>query len=200
MQPQILDSIEVLPGPPVSPLVSAPIATVSTSMSMLTPPATLHSPTPSPSRTPPSPCLSPTRTPSVAGSDNEEEEDISTIKPPPPAPRYFLRNYGVAKIARVINPNDEEEPATYHQAVNHPYHGKEWEIATQEEYDLLMKNETWEVVPRPANRNIITSRWVFKHKRDEMGKIVRFKARIVARGFSQIYRVDYLETYSLSQS
>jgi hypothetical protein len=59
-----------------------------------------------------------------------------------------------------------------------------------------MKNETWEVVPRPANRNVITSRWVFKHKKDEMGRIVRFKARIVARGFSQIYGIDYLETYA----
>src|SRR5579859_5329136 len=92
--------------------------------------------------------------------------------------------------------DNEEEPITYQQAINHPYHWKEWEIAAQEEYDSLMKNETWEVVPRPTNRNFIMSRWVFRHKKDEKGKIVRFEARIVTHGFSQIYGVNYLETYS----
>jgi len=87
----------------------------------------------------------PTRTSSVTSS-NAEEEDISTIEPPPPAPLYSLRNCGVTKIACVIS-LDEEEPATYYDAVNHPHHGKERGDATQEEYNSLMKNETYEVVP-----------------------------------------------------
>src|SRR5579859_7754572 len=103
-------------------------------------------------------------------------------------------------IAQVMTLDNEEEPITYQQAINHPYDGKEWDITAQEEYDSLMKNETWEVVPRPTNGNVITSTWVFRHKKDQMGKIVRFKARILAHGFSQIYGVDYLETYSPSQS
>src|SRR5579859_164342 len=174
---------------------------------MPTPPATLHSRTPSPVRTPPSPRLSPTRmphAPSVADSDEESDiladdqlsgprESSRPTKGKPP------KRYGTM-IARVMTLDNEEEPITYQQAINHPYHGKEWEIAAQEEYDSLMKNATWEVVPRPTNRNVITSRWVFRHKKDETGKIVRFKAWIVARRFSQIYGVDYLETYSPSQS
>src|SRR5579859_1164046 len=74
------------------------------------------------------------------------------------------KRYG-AMIARVMTLDNEEEPIMYQQAINHPYHRKEWEIAAQEEYDSLMKNETWEVVPRPTNRNVIMSRWVFRHKK-----------------------------------
>src|SRR5438477_12053918 len=68
--------------------------------------------------------------------------------------------------------------------------------AFQEEYNSLIKNETWKLVPRPKDRNVITNKWVLHHKRNQQGKIVRLKARLVARGFSQIYGVDYLDTFA----
>src|SRR5205823_7852929 len=60
----------------------------------------------------------------------------------------------------------------------------------------LIKNKTWELIPRPLNRHIVSSKWALKHKRDEMGRTIRLKARLVARGFSQIYGIDYLDTYA----
>ena len=92
--------------------------------------------------------------------------------------------------------SESAEPRTYTEAVNHPLYGKEWELAIKEEYDSLMKNGAWELVEAPPGRNIVTCKWVFKAKRDAEGRIVRFKARLVARGFTQAYGVDYLETYA----
>ena len=64
------------------------------------------------------------------------------------------------------------------------------------EYNALMKNNTWKLVERPENRQIVSSKWVPKHKRDQFGTITRLKGRVVARGFSQIPGVDYNETYA----
>jgi transposase InsO family protein len=88
------------------------------------------------------------------------------------------------------------EPRNYQEAINHPLYAKEWELAIKEEYESLMRNGAWELVEPPPGRNIVTCKWVFKAKRDANGSIVRFKARLVARGFTQAYGVDYLETYA----
>jgi hypothetical protein len=45
-------------------------------------------------------------------------------------------------------------------------------------------------------RRAISNKWVFKEKLDELGNIIRFKARLVARGFSQVFGVDYLDTFA----
>src|SRR5947207_2374705 len=101
-----------------------------------------------------------------------------------------------AKIARSINPDDEDEPATIQEAINHPTRGKQWEKAIHDEYESLIKNHTWDLVRRPKGRRIVTNKWALKHKKNEIARIVRLKARLVARGFSQIYDVDYLDTYA----
>jgi len=102
----------------------------------------------------------------------------------------------MAKLARSIDPNDEDEPKTVQEAINHPTRGKQWEKAIREEYDSLIKNHTWDLVRRPPGRMIITNKFAFKHKKNEIARIVRLKARLVARGFSQIYGIDYLDTYA----
>ena len=66
----------------------------------------------------------------------------------------------------------------------------------QEEYDSLLENKTWEVVDRPKDRKVLTGRWVFKRKLGSNGQIARHKARFVVRGFSQIYGLDFDETYA----
>lgn len=88
------------------------------------------------------------------------------------------------------------EPQSYEEAVNHPIYGKEWIAAIREEYNSLMRNGAWELVELPSDKNLVTCKWVFKAKHDANGNIVRFKARLVARGFSQAYGVDYFETYA----
>src|SRR5579871_3579965 len=59
-----------------------------------------------------------------------------------------------------------------------------------------MKNGAWELVQAPLGSNIVTCKWVFKMKHDTNRNVIRFKARLVARGFSQVYSVDYLNTYA----
>jgi len=102
----------------------------------------------------------------------------------------------MAKLARNIDPNDEDEPTTVQEAINHPIRGKQWEKAIQDEVNSLIKNHTWDLIPRPQNRQIVTNKFAFKHKKDERTIIVKLKARLVARGFSQIYGVNYLDTYA----
>ena len=71
-----------------------------------------------------------------------------------------------------------------------------WKASMDLEYEALVKQRTWVLVPRPANTNVITCRWVFTLKYNPNGMIHRHKARLAARGFSQSYRIDYNETFS----
>ena len=64
------------------------------------------------------------------------------------------------------------------------------------EVHQLTDADTWDLVPWTDAPNIISGKWVFKIKRDEHGKIQRYKARWVARGFSQMHGIDYTETFS----
>jgi hypothetical protein len=62
----------------------------------------------------------------------------------------------------------------------------EWRAAMNDEYDSLIQNETWDIVDRPVNRRVISSKWVFKLKRDDKGNPLRYKARLVASLFSLV--------------
>ena len=64
----------------------------------------------------------------------------------------------------------------------------------KDEIASLQKHETWEVVPRPPNQNIVSCKWVYRLKYNADGKVICFKARLVACGFTQIFGVDYTET------
>ena len=72
----------------------------------------------------------------------------------------------------------------------------EWMKACQAEYETLMGYRSWDLVPKPLKTNIVGSHWTFRVKRDNLGNINKFKARVVAQGFSQIPSVDFTETYS----
>jgi|UniRef100_A0A2N9GUC8 hypothetical protein len=64
------------------------------------------------------------------------------------------------------------------------------------EFDALLKNHTWTLVPSSSAQNLIDCKWVFRIKRHADGSIERFKARLVAKGFHQQPGIDYGETYS----
>ena len=91
--------------------------------------------------------------------------------------------------------SDLEEPKNYKQAAT-SQHSNQWNLAMKDEYDSLLINETWELVPRPSNQNVIGCRWVYKVKRGADGSIDRYKARLVARGYSQTEGVDYEEVFA----
>jgi histone deacetylase 1/2 len=84
------------------------------------------------------------------------------------------------------------EPTSYRQALQNP----QWKQAMQAEMDALHANNTWTLVPRKPNMNVVSSKWVFKVKTKSNGTLDRYKARLVARGFTQLPGLDYDETFS----
>jgi hypothetical protein len=90
----------------------------------------------------------------------------------------------------------EPEPSTFKEAINDPVHGKAWKEAIKSELDSLAKNKTFVLRKRRREMRPITCKWVFKFKYDLTGRIIRHKARLVARGFSQRPGIDYDETFA----
>lgn len=66
-----------------------------------------------------------------------------------------------------------------------------------EELDQIKRNDTWELVPRPKDKNVIVTKWVFRNKVDENGQVTRNKARLVCKGYAQIKGIDFEETFAL---
>ena len=87
------------------------------------------------------------------------------------------------------------EPQTVEDARTRPDWPR-WQEAISAELKSLDEACTWDIVPRPKNTNIVSCKWVFKIKRNAAGQIDKYKARLVARGFSQVHGVDYYETYA----
>ena len=83
-----------------------------------------------------------------------------------------------------------DDPGTVHEALNGK-HSDQWKEAMKSEYSSLIKNDTWELVPPPEGKNIVGSRWVLIIKGYEDGPIDRFKARLVAQGYSEVRGTDY---------
>ncbi|GAB2300803.1 hypothetical protein Dimus_038636 [Dionaea muscipula] len=96
---------------------------------------------------------------------------------------------GFTTVQEVV---DIVEPATYKIASKH----SEWLQAMQEEIDALQSQGTWSLVPNPGDKNIVGCKWVYRIKRNPDGTVARYKARLVAQGFSQQPGLDFEETFS----
>jgi len=83
-------------------------------------------------------------------------------------------------------------PRTYRGGLADP----NWRGAMQEEFDALLANSTWDLVPRPHRANIVTGKWIFKHKFKADGSLEHYKARWVLCGFTQRPGIDFSETFS----
>lgn len=73
---------------------------------------------------------------------------------------------------------------------------KDWIKAMDEELDQIEKNQTWELVPRPKDKNVIGTKWIFKNKLNENGEIIKNKARLVCKGYFQVEGIDFEETFA----
>jgi hypothetical protein len=71
-----------------------------------------------------------------------------------------------------------------------------WVKSMNEELDQIEKNKTWDLVPRPNDKNVIGTKWVYRNKLNEDGQIVRNKARLVCKGYAQVEGVYFEETFS----
>ncbi|XRB12971.1 retrovirus-related Pol polyprotein [Pseudoscourfieldia marina] len=88
------------------------------------------------------------------------------------------------------------EPRTYEEAIHSKDHER-WILAIDSELNSHQLNGTWIVIDNDGTvKNLIGCKWVFKIKLNSDGSIARYKARLVAQGFSQIHGVDYSETYA----
>ncbi|KAJ9560217.1 hypothetical protein OSB04_005377 [Centaurea solstitialis] len=95
-------------------------------------------------------------------------------------------------ICLYVNFISENEPKEIDDALRDPA----WVSAMQEELAEFIRNNVWLLVPRPRKRTIIGSKWIFRNKLDEIGTIIRNKARLVAQGYRQEEGIDYDETFA----
>jgi hypothetical protein len=93
----------------------------------------------------------------------------------------------VALMSNII----DSEPSSFEEATGQQV----WKDAMMEEYQSIMKNDVWDIVLRPEGKFVVTSKWIYKIKHVADGSIEKYKARFVARGFSQKEGVDYEETF-----
>ena len=87
------------------------------------------------------------------------------------------------------------EPSSIEEATTSP-DSSLWMKAMKTEVKSLADNNVWELVELPPGRKTVGSKWVYKIKRKADGSIERYKARLVAQGFTQKFGMDYDETFS----
>lgn len=86
----------------------------------------------------------------------------------------------------------QDEPRNFNQAVQHEH----WREAMKSEIAALESNDTWTLTHLPPGKNIVDSKWIYKIKFKPNGDVECYKARLVARGFTQIEGEDFHETFA----
>ena len=84
------------------------------------------------------------------------------------------------------------EPAEFEEAEK----DDKWIEAMKEELRMIEKNDTWELVDRPQHRKVIGVKWVYRTKLNADGSVNKYKARLVVKGYSQVFGVDFSETFA----
>ena len=138
----------------------------------------------------------------VDAADEAVEETQTSTRPI--RNRVNPSRYGDwAMIADAVNTGEwaavadavASEPKTYKQALR-DRNAAEWIEAMDKEYSSLMNHSTWDLVDLPHGRKAVGCKWVYKAKRNANGDINRYKARLVAQGFSQEAGIDYHEVFA----
>lgn len=139
-------------------------------------------------------------------SVNNDTSEANPCAPEVGCNRYSLRSKGpvdpddidalcVQACKAIAEMTSVPLPKSYKEAVHSEY-AEKWKGAMLDEMNSIESKHTFVLVPRPKGGRIIPSRWVYALKQDSMGNIVRFKARVVAKGYKQIEGVDFNETYA----
>ena len=99
---------------------------------------------------------------------------------------YILVNYAMIRATLLV----KDDPISQKEAKEKSDWPK-WKEAMDAEMDQLTKRGTYKLVELPPNHKAITSKWVFHIKQDHNRKIAKYKARLIAKGFSQIPGIDF---------
>ena len=85
------------------------------------------------------------------------------------------------------------DPITFEEVVKEEV----WAQAMDEEIECIEKNQTWELVDVPKDKDVIIVKWIYKTKKDADGNVQKHKVRMAARGFTQQPDIDFNETFAL---
>ncbi|KAI5073008.1 hypothetical protein GOP47_0013114 [Adiantum capillus-veneris] len=107
----------------------------------------------------------------------------------------FEPDYAYSALSSTPTVDPDDDPLTVRDALSSP-DAAEWHAAMEDEVKSLKANKTWSLVPLPPGWSPITCKWVLRRKYHPDGSVARYKARLVARGFSQVEGLDYNETFS----
>ena len=136
----------------------------------------------------------------AAPAPSAAQMPASTPLPTPDSARRSERtNRGAPhlRLAEIMMAAMEEsaadDPKTYKQAMKLP-DAQEWKDACVAEVASLIENKAYTAVDGPSHKQVVTSKWVFKKKRSMSGAVEKYKARLVARGFTQEEGVDTFAT------
>jgi hypothetical protein len=119
-------------------------------------------------------------------------KEVETVGNPRNSTRESRPPERFCNYVAMVTDITESEPSSYEEATTQQV----WREAMVEEYASIMQNDVWEVVPRPDETLVISSKWLYKIKYVADGSIEKYKARFVAREFSQREGVDYNETFA----
>ena len=72
----------------------------------------------------------------------------------------------------------------------------DWVNSMHEEFHQFVRNNVWELVPRPKGVNVIGTKWIFKNKSNEHGTVIIIKSRLVVQGYTQVEGIDFDETFA----
>jgi len=138
-----------------------------------------------------------TQEPLIASIDLSNYQSARDRERRAPNPPQKLADYTHFALALVMAEEIEsEEPQCYHDAKKDK-HWIKWNGGMKEEIDSLLKNGTWDIVEWPKEQKVISCRWLFKLKPGIPGvEAQRYKARLVARGFTQQKGIDYEEVFA----
>ena len=115
-------------------------------------------------------------------------------------PRYYPDGVDYVSSNKVLNFSIDycygvnSVPVTYADAMSSP-EASSWQVAMEEEMSALQRNNTYELTPLPPGRSLVGGRWVYSVKLGPNNE-ESFKARYVAKGYSQVADIDYEETFS----
>ncbi|KAI3787777.1 hypothetical protein L2E82_00197 [Cichorium intybus] len=135
--------------------------------------------------------------PHVSPSPTTSEKGPNPPPPPPPSRTIQTRSMsGISKPSRQLNLHTNTSPEPIPKTPAAALSSPAWNQAMRDEFNAIIANETWELVPRQPNMNVIRCMWIFKHKLTSDGHLERYKARLVCDGRSQQVGVDCGDTFS----